>query len=279
MKNSILLIIVICFLTSGYRAENDARIQFFPETELKPEKIPDKNNLWVFILAGQSNMAGRGLVQPQDTVPDERILTINKAGEIIIAKEPLHFYEPAMTGLDSGLSFGRKMIRHIPDSIHVLLLPAAVGGSSVSQWLGDSLHRDVKLLSNFKEKVETGRTYGEIKGILWHQGESDANQTDILLYKDRLSELLAKFREIAGKENLPVIVGELGSFSKNNDNWMKINHQISLYARQDKNTSVITTSDLNHKGDRVHFNSESQRIMGERFAHEYLITISSRGNY
>lgn len=279
MKNLILLTIVLCTLTSWHQKGVDPRTGFFPETESGPEKMPDKNNLWVFILAGQSNMAGRGLVQPQDTVPDERILTINKAGEIIIAKEPLHFYEPSMAGLDCGLSFGRRMIRHIPDSIHVLLLSAAVGGSSISQWLGDSLHREVKLLSNFREKVETGRKYGQIKGVLWHQGESDANQTDLPLYKDRLNELLSTFREIAGKVDLPVIIGELGSFSKNNDNWMKINHQISLYARQDKNTSIVNTSDLNHKGDRVHFDSESQRILGERFAHEYLLTISSRGNY
>ncbi len=249
---------------------NDNRTQSFPKVELKAKELPDSNNLWVFMLAGQSNMAGRGLVQPQDTVPDERILTINKAGEIIIAKEPLHFYEPSMTGLDCGLSFSKLLTERLPDSISVLIIPTAVGGSSISQWLGDSLHRDVKLLSNFSEKVETGKKYGQIKGVLWHQGESDANQVDIPLYKDRLSDLFSEFRKIISREDLPILIGELGSFSKNYDDWMKINDQISLYALNDSNAIVISTSDLTHKGDMVHFDSESQRILGKRFAEAYL---------
>jgi len=33
------------------------------------ERIPAKENVWVFMLAGQSNMAGRDFVEPQDTLP------------------------------------------------------------------------------------------------------------------------------------------------------------------------------------------------------------------
>ena len=54
----------------------------------------NKENVWVFIMAGQSNMAGRGIVEAEDTISDKRIFSINKDGQIIIAKEPIHFYEP-----------------------------------------------------------------------------------------------------------------------------------------------------------------------------------------
>jgi len=60
----------------------------------------DKKKTWVFILAGQSNMAGRGVVEAEDTITHPRIKTIDKNGNIILAKEPLHFYEPTMAGLD-----------------------------------------------------------------------------------------------------------------------------------------------------------------------------------
>ncbi|MEQ8808135.1 MAG: sialate O-acetylesterase, partial [Imperialibacter sp.] len=33
-----------------------------------------KPQTWVFVMAGQSNMAGRGIVEPQDTVTNPRIL-------------------------------------------------------------------------------------------------------------------------------------------------------------------------------------------------------------
>ena len=78
-------------------------------------------------------MAGRGKVESIDTIPDYRIFTINKEGKLILAKEPLHFYEPKITGLDCGLSFGKELLKHIPDSISVLIMPTAIGGSSISQ--------------------------------------------------------------------------------------------------------------------------------------------------
>ena len=265
----LLLTLAILGLISCSQRENDKRTLSFPTQEIKAENIPSKENIWVFILAGQSNMAGRGLIEPHDTIPFKRVLSINQNGEIIEAKEPLHFYEKSMSGLDCGLSFGKTLATELPDSISVLLIPTAVGGSSISQWLGDSLFRNVHLLTNFKEKVALSKKYGSIKGILWHQGESDANQTDLPYYKDRLSKLFENFRNIIDNENLPILIGELGSYS-NNTNWLKINEQIKLYSLTDSNSIIIDTSDLKDKGDKVHFNSEGQRSLGQRFGKEFL---------
>lgn len=269
MNNSIALIAILCVLTSGKPVDGDPRTQFFPKVELEVKNLPAKHNLWVFMLAGQSNMAGRGLVEPQDTVPSERILTINKTGKIIVAKEPLHFYEPTLTGLDCGLSFGKALAQQLPDSISILLIPTAVGGSSIGQWLGDSLHRNVRLMTNFIEKTDRAMHYGEVKGILWHQGESDTKPESVPRYKDRLAELFLMFRKIVGDEELPILLGGLGSYSDNQQNWMMINDQIRLYAASDPRTSVIETADLKNKGDKIHFDSEGQRTMGQRFAAAY----------
>jgi len=278
MKRIIIFLSIVCVCVSFQQKDNDKRTRFFPKEELKVADMPKKNDLWVFILAGQSNMAGRGLVEPDDTIPSERIFTINKEGEIIIAKEPLHFYEPPLTGLDCGLSFGRKLIKYIPDNISIMIIPAAVGGSSISQWLGDSIHRNVPLLTNFQEKVGIGKAVGQIKGILWHQGESDAKEDCIQLYKERMAQLFAKFREITDKPELPVLVGTLPSFPKNYYNKMKINEQIKLYALSDNNTFLVDTSGLDHKGDNVHFNSESLRIIGKRFAEKYIKELYHKTN-
>ncbi len=249
--------------------DKDKRTQFFPKLELSADNVPNKENLWVFLLAGQSNMAGRGLVEPQDTVPNKRVYTLNKQGNIIIAQEPLHFYEPSMAGLDSGLSFGKALARHIPDSISVLLIPTAVGGSSISQWLNDSIHREVKLLSNFKQKAELGKHYGTVKGILWHQGESDATTKLAPLYQSRLSELFHQFRKIIGRPETTIVVGQLGSYSTNSL-WSKINDHIKYYVSTDPYTGMVKTQDLKDKGDKVHFNSEAQRLLGERYASEFI---------
>lgn len=246
------------------------RTTFFPKrTEAMSDNI-NKENVWVFLMAGQSNMAGRGIVEPEDTVPNKRILSINKDGQLVIAKEPLHFYEPERTGLDCGLSFAKTLIKKIPNDISILIIPTAVGGSSIRQWLGDSVYRDVKLYSNFLSKVEIARQHGTIKGILWHQGESDANEKDIPLHKQRLGLLFTKFRTAVGNNELPVLLGELGSFSENPINFSLINKSINEYAAEDKNSVVISTKDLKDKGDRLHFDSKGQRTMGKRFAEAYL---------
>ena len=267
-KHAVFFFVFISFyLTANAQ---DERVRNFPRKIETPEKIPAEKDVWIFIMAGQSNMAGRGVVQPEDTISDPRILTINRNNEIIIAKEPLHFYEPTLTGLDCGVSFARHLIKEIDPSVTVLLVPTAVGGSSSQQWLGDSLHRNVKLLTNFRERVSAVKKYGTIKGILWHQGESDTNSRLIPGYEERLRKLFSELRLYCNNPTLPIMLAELGSYSENPENWRLINQSIHHYASSDKNAVVINTQDLAPKEDKIHFNSEGQRAMGKRMAEKYL---------
>lgn len=271
MKQFLIFIFLLFFAVGAKAQKEQDRTVFFPKTEIAPNSLPAKENVWVFILAGQSNMAGRGKVEPSDTIPDPRILSINKNGELILAKEPLHFYEPGMAGLDCGLSFAKTLLAAVPDSISLLIIPTAVGGSAISQWINDETFREVPLLSNFKEKVAIGKQYGAIKGLLWHQGENDAIKTEtIAVHQRQLRKLFKVFRKEVGNKRLPVFLGELGSFSANDQNWQEINTRIRNFVAADRRAYFIKTADLNHNGDRIHFDSEGQRMMGKRFAQAYI---------
>lgn len=269
-----LLVFIIWFIMNMtgllYTVIDEDRTRYFPTTVELLDEYPDKEKVWVFIFAGQSNMAGRGLVEPEDTIPHERILTITPEGKLALAKEPLHFYEPNRTGLDCGLSFGRTLIQHVPDSVHLLLIPTAVGASSLSHWIEDRTHRGVSLLSNFKEKVALGKELGTIKAIIWHQGESDSSDERRPMYKARLEQLFTMFRDIVEKDDLPIIMGELGLHSFKEQERSRVNQKMHEFASRDLFTSVIHTTDLDDKGDRIHFNSEGIRIMGQRFADRFL---------
>lgn len=267
---TIFIVLAVSILYSCHKKIVADRTMYFPKQVSVPDSIPDKKNVWVFILAGQSNMAGRGMVEPKDTITNQRILTINNEGRVILAKEPLHFYEPNLTGLDCGVSFARRLLKEVPPSVSILLIPTAVGGSAISQWLGDSVYRSVQLFSNFTSKVKDAKQLGIIKGILWHQGESDANEKNSPRYEERLTTLLTKFRLVAGDNNLPVLLGELGAFSKTKYQFSLINETIHRYATKDANAVVIGTGDLKDKGDSLHFNSAAQRELGKRFAEAYL---------
>ncbi|VBB48567.1 Beta-N-acetylhexosaminidase, family GH20 (modular protein) [uncultured Paludibacter sp.] len=263
----------IYYTDSATKKTSDARTKYFPKQEIPVSQLPSKDKLWIFIMAGQSNMAGRGWVSPYDTVPRPNIITINSKNEWVLAKEPLHFYQPNLTGLDCGLSFAKYLADSINDDITIAILPTAVGGSSISYWLNDSVFNGVHLQSNLFEKIKLAKQYGVLKGILWHQGESDASPKKIPAYKKNLEKLFSLIRQRAGNENLPIIAGELGSYSKkekDKKNWAAINKIIHKVADKDENTYLVKTGDLTPNDDFIHFDAPSQRKLGERYAKAYL---------
>jgi len=232
-----------------------------------------KNEKWVFILAGQSNMSGRGVVEAQDTITNSRIFTLNDSMKLALAKEPLHFYEPSLAGVGSGFSFAKTLIGQLPETIEIVLVPCAVGGSSVNQWVNDSVHRNVQLYSNFKERMAYAKNIGTIKALLWHQGESDANPTNLPKYQHALGILFQKFRNDVGNDQLPILVGELGDYAEpeeRNHDWNALNEILHNMASTDKNMFIISSKGLKCKPDKIHFDSESQRELGRRFAEHYL---------
>ena len=249
------------------------RTRYFPKQTEYINTFPSKENIWVFIMAGQSNMAGRGIVAPEDTLPHPRIISIDNNNDWIYAKEPLHFYTPELTGLDCGMSFARELLKGIDTAVTIALIPCAVGGTSIDYWLNDSLTHGVRLKSNYKEKVDLAQQHGTIKGILWHQGESDAFPDKMQDYEKKLKSNFAFLREYAGDSTLPIIAGELGSLQvavKWKTNWEDLNHIIKDVASNDSNYYLIDTSDLTQKSDSAHFDAPSQRILGKRYAHTYL---------
>ena len=157
-------------------------------------------------------MAGRGFVQPQDTIASDRVLTLNATNEWVYAKEPLHYYEPGRTGLDCGLSFGKELASLYGKKITIGLIPCAVGGSSIEQWLGDSTYRNVTLYSNLLKKARSAAAYGTIKGILWHQGETNASTANYKNYKEKLERFFTRLRNDLGNPALPVYAGQLALF-------------------------------------------------------------------
>lgn len=213
-------------------------------------------------------MAGRGFIEPQDTVSSPQVFAFNKDNEWVYAKEPLHYYEPGRTGLDCGLSFGKKLAALYAKNITIGIVPCAVGGSSIEQWLGDSTYRNVTLYTNLVRKVKAAAEYGTIKGLLWHHGEANAGGNNYKNYKQKLEIFFTKVRKDLSNPELPIYAGELSSFLNRETNPFadSVNNDLHVLSASIKNMYVIKTSDLTPKSDTVHFDSPSQRTMGKRFA-------------
>src|SRR5579859_1025303 len=99
-----------------------------------------QNNLDLYLLIGQSNMAGRGPVEAQDKEVIPRVFMLNKEMAWVPAVDPLHFDKPAVAGVGLGRTFAKTMLRNNP-SASIGLIPAAFGGTSLDEWKpGDKLY-------------------------------------------------------------------------------------------------------------------------------------------
>ncbi len=90
-------------------------------------------NMRIVILAGQSNMAGRGVPEPEDLVPIPGVFALNEKLEWVAAVEPVTFDRPKLAGVSCGRAFAKLLLWSTPCG-PVGLVPAAVGGSPISLW-------------------------------------------------------------------------------------------------------------------------------------------------
>ena len=176
--------------------------------ENQKDATNQKENFHIYLLMGQSNMAGRGLVEPVDTMTHPRVLMLDKDNRWVPAKNPIHFDKPiAGTGL--GLTFG-KLMADENDDITIGLVPCAKGGSSINHWFPDSLHPATSTYpyNEMIAKAKKAMTDGTLKGILWHQGEADTKSaSDVQGYRDKFNSMLNLLTSDLKLKSIPTVTG------------------------------------------------------------------------
>lgn len=226
--------------------------------------------LHVFVLAGQSNMSGRGEVGEIDRTPHPRVFVLNQDDEWVIATEPLHFDKPKIVGVGPGLAFAKKVADQNP-SIRVGLVPTAVGGSPIETWTTGAIHESTGLRpwDDAVRRLQVAKHRGEIKAILWHQGEGDSGAQRAPLYEDRLHDLIGRFREVAGDDELLFLVGQLGQFNEWSEGRKIVNAVHETVPATVPYTGFVSSDGLTDKGDGSHFDAASARELGRRYAQAY----------
>ena len=117
-----------------------------------------------------------------------------------------------------------------------------------------------------------------IRGILWHQGESDCADDRYPLYEEKCSRILQSLRKDLGLENTPLLLGGLGDFlttyaevtdSPALYNYPKVNSALQSMARNLPNTGFVSAEGLGANPDHLHFNARSLREFGLRYYAEF----------
>ncbi|KAG2571748.1 probable carbohydrate esterase At4g34215 [Panicum virgatum] len=237
----------------------------------------------IFVLSGQSNMAGRGGVHrrrwdgvvPPEGAPDPSIQRLSAALDWEEAREPLHAdIDTAKTcGVGPGMVFARAVLPCLQEGtsvegaragtgIGIGLVPCAVGGTAIREWA-----RGERLYEQMVCRARVAARYGEIEAVLWYQGESDAeSDAAAAAYRGNIERLIANVRADLGMPQLPFIQVALASGDKRNiEKVRSAQFRVNL-----PNVVTVDAMGLALNEDNLHLTTESQVKLGNMLAEAYI---------
>lgn len=238
----------------------------------------------LIILAGQSNMAGRGGVTndtrtnkltwdgivPPQCQPNPSILRLTAKLRWVLAHEPLHadIDVNKTNGVGPGLPFANAVLTKVPNFGVIGLVPCAIGGTNISQWRkGSSLYE--QMIQRAQVALRGG---GTIRAVLWYQGESDTvNLEDAKLYKERSDMFFTDLRSDLQSPLLPIIRVALAS---GEGPFIEIVRKAQLSSDL-PNVRCVDAMGLPLEPDGLHLTTPAQVRLGEMMADAFLQSIPS----
>ena len=210
--------------------------------------------LHIYLLIGQSNMAGRAPITDEEKEIPPHTLLLNGENNWEPAEHPFNRYSTIHTGLGKqrlgpGYAFVRAM-REATPTITIGLVVNARGGSNINQW-----NQEGKFYRDSLERARAAMVTGQLRGILWHQGESNHRDED---YLSKLATLIANFRADLDAPELPFVAGQIIDTPLINDQIARLPETVP-FTRFASADGLVTY-------DRWHFDTASVNLLGERYA-------------
>ncbi len=224
----------------------------------------------VFLLTGQSNMAGYG----RDAAYDPAVLGVHLLGNDSrwrIASHPVcspinSKYEQLDkgSGTSPSLSFGRAMMRSL--GVPIGLVAAALGGVHLAPYDPDEENHFM-----YDQLINQLKHVGDVAGIVWYQGCTDASwgEATASTYLERFKHMIGKLREVVG--NVPVVQAQLNrhvmpeNIDEKDRMWGMVRDAQRMATYQLEHCYCVPTLDL-HMTDGIHNASGANVIIGERLA-------------
>jgi carbohydrate esterase-like sialic acid-specific acetylesterase len=244
-------------------------------------------SLHIFLLAGQSNMSGRGALPEARSTAAPGVCVFGGDYRWHEGREPVDFAEGQVdeVSADPGAGFGPSIafaeaLRGIRPDLVIGLVPCARGGSTIHEWQRDL--DEGTLYGSCLKRARAAEGAGRIAGALFFQGEADAGHEHDSggrpLSPDRWAaafEAMVKgLRGDLGTSDLPVVFAELGKAPRTNQfpGWERVKaEQRRVHL---PHAARITTDDL-ALADPLHFTTESYRVIGQRFATAMAVLLTS----
>lgn len=225
--------------------------------------------LRLVLCIGQSNMAGRGLMDAGAADTLRSVYLFNGDG-FERAAEPMNRYstvrkELGMQRVSPVGSFAARYAEVTGAPVGVVV--NARGGSSIDEWLPGS---ETGYLAKAVERIRAAGDWGDVAAVLWHQGEADSAHPE--RYEAKLRRLVGILRTELGNPSLPVVFGEIAHWNWTNRVEGTAPFNAMLRSLHIPHTACVSAEGLAPMKDETdpHFSAASQRELGRRYAEALL---------
>ncbi|WP_066629904.1 sialate O-acetylesterase [Labilibacter marinus] len=248
-------------------------------------------NFHIYICFGQSNMEGAAIPEAQDRVAKSRFQVMQSLSCPNLGRESGKWYSAiaplcqCYTGLSVADYFGRTMVDNLPNEVSVGVVHVAIGGSDIrvfdkdiygdyldtypDAWFQDKL--DAYGRNPYQHLIDLAKEAqksGVIKGILLHQGETnagDANWPSYVqsVYNNMLTDLSLNANEV------PLLAGQVGH-SDQGGQLSDMNTIIDQLPSTVSTAHVISSSGCTIQDDNIHFDAAGVRELGSRYANKMM---------
>ncbi|TWU58586.1 Alpha/beta hydrolase family protein [Rubripirellula tenax] len=248
----------------------------------------------VYLLAGQSNMDGRGSVDDLTPIQQRPL-----GNAIIFYRNPPHStntWKPLLPGFSIAprykgdlpsptfgpeIGFAIAMTDANP-SQKLALIKGSKGATSLRvDWDPGESGKPETQGPCYRNFVETFRLATDsltrdghqfvVRGLLWHQGESDS-KTSKDVYQERLLRFIDRIREDTEFANLPVVVGEVFDNGKRDS----VRAAIEAVGTRGAGYGFVSSSETTTSDPGTHFDAASQLLLGKRYAEAIIPLVSKR---
>ena len=229
----------------------------------------------IFVLAGQSNMVGKGRIAELDPrfqrQPGNVEFYLGGALKAMSAQETA----------GPEFSLAHELSNAMPDR-QILLIKYALDGSSLLDWAPEWTAERAALtqMPQFGPLYRTllwniGSAVGnrpiELGAIFWMQGERDARFPEVAReYEANLRALVGTLRRDLENPDLPFIFGQVNPPPGAYLGVKMVRDAQSRLPHSLPNTKLVPTDDLTKLPDQLHYDTRGQELLGQRFARSYI---------
>ncbi|HET6557178.1 MAG TPA: sialate O-acetylesterase [Prolixibacteraceae bacterium] len=257
------------------------------------EAFSQDPNFHIYLCLGQSNMEGAAKAELQDSTVNPRFQVMaavdcDKKGRV---KGNWYPAVPPLTRCNTNLGpadyFGRTMVENLPENVKVGVIVVAIGGCKIELfdkqnyqsyvetapvWMkGMIIEYDGNPYGRLVEMAKLAQKDGVIKGILLHQGESNANDSLWTrkvkgVYDNLMNDLNLNPKEV------PLLAGETVHADQEGI-CAGFNPIIATLPQTLPNSYVVSSAGCADGPDNLHFSAAGYRELGKRYAEKMLSLI------